>query len=222
MTATLPHPWPTTPREAIALQASLRDRVIDRDEVGEVRLVAGVDVGFEDGGQTTRAAVVLLSFPDLVPVEQHVARAPTTFPYVPGLLAFRELPAILAALASLDGRPDLILCDGHGRIHPRRFGLACHLGVATGIPTIGVGKSHFLGTYDLPGAARGEWNPITDRGETIGAIVRTRVGVRPVYVSVGHRVSLETAVAYTLRCATRYRLPEPTRLADRLASHVRS
>ena len=214
----LPHPWPTTPREAIALQASLRDQVIERDEVGEARLLAGVDVGFEDGGQTTRAAVVLLSFPDLVGAR--VARRPTSFPYVPGLLAFRELPAILEALGSLDDRPDLILCDGHGRIHPRRFGLACHLGVATNIPTIGVGKSHYLGQYAPPGPLRGDWNPITDRDEVVGAIVRTRPNVRPIYVSVGHRVDLETAVGLTLRCVTRYRLPEATRLAHQHASRL--
>lgn len=214
----LPHPWPTTPREAIALQASLRDQVIERDEVGEARLLAGVDVGFEDGGQTTRAAVVLLSFPDLVGAR--VARRPTSFPYVPGLLAFRELPAILEALGSLDDRPDLILCDGHGRIHPRRFGLACHLGVATNIPTIGVGKSHYLGQYAPPGPQRGDWNPITDRDEVVGAIVRTRPNVRPIYVSVGHRVDLETAVGLTLRCVTRYRLPEATRLAHQHASRL--
>ena len=139
---------------------------------------------------------------------------------MPGLLDFRELPAILEALASLEARPDLILCDGHGRIHPRRFGLACHLGVATGIPTIGVGKSHYLGQYEPPGPHRGDWNPITDRGERIGAIVRTRPNVRPIYVSVGHRVDLAAAVAITLRCVTRYRLPEPTRLAHQQASRL--
>ena len=216
----LPHPWPTTPREAVTLQESLRDQVIERDEVGEARLVAGVDVGFEDGGQTTRAAAVLLSFPSLVLVASAAARRPTSFPYVPGLLAFRELPALLDALGSLGDRPDLILCDGHGRIHPRRFGLACHLGVATGIPTIGVGKSHYLGQYEPPGPQQGDWNPITDRGEVIGAIVRTRPNVRPVYVSVGHRVDLETAVGLTLRCVTRYRLPEATRLAHQHASRL--
>ena len=220
MADTLFHPWPTSTREAIGLQESLRDGVIERDEVGEVRHVAGVDVGFEDGGQTTRAAVVLLSFPDLALVTSRIARRPTSFPYVPGLLAFRELPAILEALASLEARPDLILCDGHGRIHPRRFGLACHLGVATDIPTIGVGKSHYLGQYEPPGPNRGDWNPITDRGERIGAIVRTRTNVRPIYVSFGHRVELAAAVAITLRCVTRYRLPEPTRLAHQQASRL--
>jgi len=139
---------------------------------------------------------------------------------VPGLLTFRELPAILEALASLDDRPDLILCDGHCRIHPRRFGLACHLGVATDIPTIGIGKSHYLGQYEPPGPNRGDWNPITDRGELIGAIVRTRPNVRPIYVSVGHRVDLASAIATTLRCVTRYRLPEPTRLAHQHASRL--
>lgn len=214
----LPHPWPATPREAIALQKQLSGQVVERDEIGEVRLVAGVDMGFEEGGRVARAAAVLLSFPDLLPVDHAVARAPTSFPYVPGLLAFRELPAILAALEQL-GRPaDLILCDGHGRIHPRRFGLACHLGLVTGLPTIGVGKSHFLGAYDPPGEARGDWNPVIDHDEIIGAVVRTRAAVRPVYVSIGHRISLTTAVVFTLRCTARYRLPEPTRLADRLAS----
>ncbi|MBP8950680.1 MAG: deoxyribonuclease V [Candidatus Promineofilum sp.] len=216
----LPHPWPTTPREAIALQESLRGRVIERNTLGDVRLVAGTDVGFEDGGQTTRAAVVLLSFPDLALVASRIARRPTSFPYVPGLLAFRELPAVLEALGSLDDQPDLLLCDGHGRIHPRRFGLACHMGVATGIPTIGVGKSHYLGQYEPPGPNRGDWNPVIDRGEVVGATVRTRLNVRPIYVSVGHGVDLASAVAYTLRCVTRYRLPEPTRLAHQHASRL--
>lgn len=213
------HPWPATSAEAIALQQTLRHQVIERDELGEVRHVAGVDVGFEDGGRTTRAAVVVLRFPELTPVERRLARVPTTFPYVPGLLAFRELPGALAALAMVETAPDLILCDGHGRIHPRRFGLACHLGLAAGVPTIGVAKSHFIGVYDPPGATRGDWNPVVDKGEIIGAILRSKIGVRPIYVSVGHRISLATAVAYVLRCATRYRLPEPTRLADQLASH---
>ncbi len=219
MNPALPHPWPTTAREAIALQEALRAAVVDRDDLGEVRHVAGVDIGFEDAGRTVRGAVVVLSFPDLTVVERCLARVPTAFPYVPGLLAFRELPAALAALALLTIPPDLILCDGHGRIHPRRFGLACHLGLATATPTIGVAKSHFLGDYDPPGPAPGDHSPVIDRGEIIGAVVRSRAGVRPIYVSVGHRVGLDTAVALTLRCVTRYRLPEPTRLADHLASH---
>ena len=212
------HPWDVTPAEARALQERLRGYVEREDRLGAVRRVAGVDVGFEDGGRTTRAAVVVLSFPDLAPVEQVLARRPTAFPYVPGLLSFREIPAVLEALGRLRTLPDLILCDGQGVAHPRRFGIACHLGVLTDLPTIGVAKSRLIGEHAEPGQTKGVWAPLMDKGEVIGAVLRTRTGVRPVYVSSGHRVSLATAIDYVLACTPRYRLPETTRLADRLAS----
>ena len=211
-------PWPTSVSEARAIQQRLRRRVIRRDRIGQVRYVAGVDVGFARAGTVTRAAVALLVFPELTLAEYAIARERTRFPYVPGYLSFREVPAILTALEKLKTRPDLILCDGQGYAHPRRFGLACHLGVLTGIPTIGVAKSRLIGeSKPLPGK-RGSWVPLTEQGETIGAVLRTRDDIKPVYVSVGHRVSLPTAIDYVLKCTVRYRLPQTTRIADRLAA----
>jgi deoxyribonuclease V len=145
-------------------------------------------------------------------------RRKTRFPYVPGYLSFREAPAALAAMRRLRRDPDLIVCDGQGFAHPRRFGLACHLGLLANLPSIGVAKSRLIGEHAVLGSQRGEWVPLVDDGERIGVVLRTRTGVRPVYVSVGHRISLETAIDYVLRCTTRYRLPETTRQAHRLAS----
>lgn len=204
--------------QARAVQESLRGKVIVGDKLGVVKTVAGVDVGFERAGAVTRAAVVLLDFPSLEPREQAVARQPTRFPYVPGFLSFREAPAVLAALAKLRQAPDLLLCDGQGIAHPRRFGIACHLGVLTGIPSIGVAKSRLIGTHGAVPEEKGAWVPLMDAGEVIGAVLRTRNAVKPLYVSIGHRLGLETAIDYVLRCTTKYRLPETTRLADRLAS----
>lgn len=218
MTQPLHHGWTLTPTEAVALQKELAGYVVETDRHGPVRHVAGVDVGFEDDGNITRAAVAVLAYPSLEPVESRLVRRPTRFPYVPGLLSFRELPAILDAVDTLSVKPDLFLCDGQGRAHPRRFGIACHLGVRLDVPALGVGKSRLTGTYVEPGEQKGDWSPLRDGDEIIGAVVRTRASVRPVFVSVGHRVSLESAVAWTLACAPRYRLPETTRLADRLAS----
>ena len=212
------HAWDVTPAQARAIQESLRGHVIREDRFGIVNRVAGVDAGFEDGGKTTRAAVVVLSFPELEPIEQAVARRPTSFPYVPGLLSFREIPAVLDALAQLKTEPDLLLCDGQGIAHPRRCGFTSHIGVVTDVPTIGVAKSLLIGTHDTVPEARGGWTPILHRDEIIGAVLRTRVGVRPIYVSIGHKVSLNSAIDYVMRCTTRFRLPETTRWADRLAS----
>jgi deoxyribonuclease V len=212
------HRWDLTPREAIAVQNRLREKLVLTDDFGTVRRVAGTDVGFEDDGRITRAAVAVLSFPALELVEHALARLPTRFPYVPGLLSFREIPALLTALARLQRPPDLILCDGQGYAHPRRCGLASHLGLVTGLPTIGVAKSRLTGAFREPPRRRGAWRPLTDGDETIGAVLRTRTGVRPVFVSPGHRVSLETAIRYTMACVRRYRLPETTRWAHRLAS----
>ena len=212
------HPWDLSPAEARELQKSLARHVRTEDDLPPLHRVAGADVGFEDHGRITRAAVAVLHFPDLGPVDQAVAREPTRFPYVPGLLSFREVPAALAALERLAEAPDLLLCDGQGYAHPRRFGLACHLGVVTGIPSIGVAKSRLVGAHAALPEARGSWTPLVDGSERIGAVVRTRAGVRPVYVSTGHRVSLPTAVELTLACTRRFRLPEPARAAHRLAS----
>jgi deoxyribonuclease V len=213
-----PHRWPRSAAEARALQQALRPRVIARDRLGRVRSVAGLDASYDREAGTTRAAAALLALPGLEPVAQRTVRRRTRFPYVPGLLSFREAPALLSALAALRRRPDLILCDGHGLAHPRRFGLACHVGVLIDVPCIGVAKSRLVGGHAPVPAARGAWVPLREGAETIGAVLRTQSGVRPVYVSVGHRVSLETAIAQVLRCTPRHRLPEPIRRAHALAS----
>lgn len=209
--------WPDTTGEARSLQERLRRRVVRRDELGPVRRVAGVDAAYPEGRTRVRAAAVVLELPTLELVERSVASGAPSFPYVPGYLSFRELPTVLEALAGLSCRPDVVLCDGHGYAHPRRSGLACHLGVLADVPSVGVAKSRLVGTYTMPPAEKGAWTPLLDDDEVIGAVVRTRAAVKPVFVSVGHRVSLETAVELTLRCTGRYRLPEPTRWADRWA-----
>ncbi len=240
------HSWQLSPGAARALQGELAARVVREDrpvasargpaasvapppsgpmarlpspwDRAGVRRVAGIDVGFEDQGRITRAAVAVLDFPSLALVEQSVARLPTAFPYVPGLLSFREAPAVLAALGQLESGPDLLLYDGQGLAHPRRLGIASHLGLWLDLPSIGVAKSRLVGHHGEVPAPRGAWTPLEDRGEVIGAVLRSRAGVAPLYVSPGHRVSLEGAVAWVMACLTRYRLPETTRWAHRLAS----
>lgn len=212
--------WPTRSRDAIAVQQELRDQVVRQDDDGPVRCVAGVDVGFEAGGTITRAAVAVLTFPDLLLMDWALAREPTRFPYIPGLLSFRELPAVLRALDGLHVLPDVILCDGQGIAHPRRFGIACHLGVMTGIACVGVAKSRLIGTHGPLAQRAGAHVPLLDGSEEIGKVLRSRSGVAPLYVSVGHRVSLKTAVRLVQACRTRYRLPETTRWAHYLASVI--
>lgn len=212
------HPWDVTSKQAIAIQQQLRKEVITEDRLGEVRHVAGVDVGFEQNNTITRAAVAVLGLPDLQLLDSAIARLPTSFPYVPGLLSFREVPAVLKALEQLSTLPDLLLCDGQGIAHPRRCGIASHLGVLTGIPSIGVAKTRLIGIHAPVPDERGAWVPLLDKGEVIGAVLRTRAHVKPIYVSIGHCVSLETAIVHVMRCITKYRLPETTRWAHRLAS----
>ncbi len=203
---------------AIQIQRDLTSRVSERDRVGDVRLVAGVDVGLEgEGNRIARAAIVVLSFPALVPVDYVIARAPVQFPYVPGLLSFREVPIVLQALKQLKTIPDIFLVDGHGRAHPRRIGIASHLGVLLDWPTIGCAKSILCGHAKEPANRVGAWSPLMDGAARIGAAVRTREGTKPIYVSIGHRVSLTHAIDIVLKCCTRYRLPETTRFAHRIA-----
>jgi deoxyribonuclease V len=216
------HPWPSTPEEAEAIQDRLRP-LLELDVPGPVapRTVAGLDVSYAgDGGGTgdrVAAAAVVLDGATLEVVEESVAVGTAAFPYVPGLFAFRELPTLLDALRALRTAPGLLVCDGFGIAHPRRFGLACHLGVLTGLPSIGVGKTAFVGTYEQPGPRRGDASPLLDGGEVVGRVLRTRDGVRPVFVSVGHRTDLDTACRNVLALAPEYRLPETTRRADRLS-----
>ena len=214
------HPWVKTAAEAKVIQLQLRDRVIDSDRLGEVKHVAGVDIGFEDNYAISKAAIAILTYPELELVEQAIARIPTAFPYVPGYLSFREIPAILAAFPKLKIIPDLILCDGQGYAHPRRLGLACHLGVLLDLPTIGVAKSLFIGKHEEVPIEKGSWKPLMDGDETIGVVLRSRTKVKPIYVSIGHKISLPTAIEYVMGCLTKYRLPETTRWADKLASHT--
>ena len=209
------HPWDLSPAEARALQQRLRERVRLEPLSAPVQVVGGVDVSVR--GEVARAAVVLLSFPKMEPLEAATAEVDLAFPYVPGLLAFREGPAVLAALERLRGEPDVLMFDAQGLAHPRRMGLATHIGVLLDRPSIGCAKSRLCGEHEEPPPERGGWVPLLDGEEVIGAVVRTRAGVRPLYVSVGHRVDLETAVELALACCTRYRLPEPTRWAHRVA-----
>ncbi|MGH8545271.1 MAG: deoxyribonuclease V [Gammaproteobacteria bacterium] len=212
------HRWDVSPKEAVAIQRQWCAKVVRRDCLGPVRRVAGIDVGFKERGTVARAAVVILRYPELALLEQVVIERPAEFPYVPGLLSFREVPVVLEALARLDRGPDLLLCDAQGYAHPRRFGLASHLGVITDTPSIGVAKTRLIGEHAPVPARMGAWTPLRDRDEIIGAALRTRTGVKPLYVSVGHRVCLETALRFVMSCVTKYRLPETTRLAHRIAS----
>jgi len=212
--------WDGDVRAARALQVRLAGEVLLKDRYPTpLRTVAGCDVGFEDGGAITRAAVVLLDAETLQPLEQHVARLPTAMPYIPGLLSFRELPALLQAFALLSRTPDLVLVDGHGIAHPRRLGIAAHFGVATGLPSIGVAKKILTGTVatDLHDM-RGAFVPLRDGREQIGWLLRSKPRCNPLVVSPGHRVAMASVAELTMRFTASYRLPEPTRLADRLAS----
>lgn len=217
MNTALPADWPETIEEARANQLALRDRVSMSGGPAAPRLIAGVDVHFSREGDLAWAAVALVETATLELVGSALAAHPTSFPYVPGYLSFRELPVILRALSLLEATPDLLMVDGQGIAHPRRLGIAAHLGVITGLPSIGVAKSRLFGRFEPPPAARGSWTPLTARDETIGAVVRSRDGVQPLFVSVGHRIGLELAIELTLATVTRYRLPEPTRLADKLS-----
>ncbi len=214
----LSHPWKVTTAEAREIQDRIRSLVEIVDRLEEIRIVAGVDVGFEEAGAVTRAAVALLRFPSLEPAGNAIARTATAFPYIPGLLSFREIPAIVKAMEQLEALPDLLLCDGQGIAHPRRCGIASHLGVLLDIPSIGVAKTRLTGTHGALSDFKGSRVPLMDGDEQIGSVLRTRTGVKPLYVSPGHRISIATAEELVLRCTTRYRLPETTRQAHRLAS----
>ena len=213
------HPWPAGVREARDLQERLASQVVRRNEApDEPRYVAGIDVSGKGADGRVRSAAVVLRWADMAVVEVRTADVAPGFPYVPGLLAFREAPAVLAVLERLDTTPDLIVADGHGLAHPRRFGLACHVGLLAGVPTIGCGKSLLVGRYSGLAAERGAVADLVHDDEVVGAAVRTRDGVSPVFVSVGHRVDLAAAVRLTLSCSRGYRVPEPTRLAHHAAA----
>ena len=211
------HPWDVTPKEAVAIQKELAGRVVCEGGPGRVRRVAGVDCSVRQSEGLAIGAVVVLSYPALEVVEVAVAEAPLTFPYVPGLLSFREVPVLREAFRQVREPIDLLMVDGQGYAHPRRFGLACHLGLLLDVPSIGVAKSRLVGEHGPVDAARGSCAPLVHNGEAIGSVLRTRDSVSPLYVSAGQRISLRRAEQWVLRCCTRYRLPEPTRLAHQAA-----
>jgi deoxyribonuclease V len=211
-----PHDWQVSPGRAIEIQRGLAAMVSKSGDVIEPRLIAGVDVSVDKAGSGT-GAVVVLSYPGFDVVETQVVTARVEFPYIPGLLSFRELPLLLAAFENIKMKPGLVMVDGQGIAHPRRMGLASHLGLSLGVPTIGCAKSRLCGDYEMPGIKAASYTDLTDRDEVIGAVLRTRDGVNPVYVSIGHRISLHQAVQWVLRCCRGYRLPEPTRLAHQAA-----
>ena len=210
------HSWDVTPEEARRLQNGLRTQVVKTDRFGKINTVAGVDIGFKK--DIARASVVVLSFPGLQVVDSVVTESPVRFPYVPGLLSFREIPPLLTAFTQLQTEPDLIIVDGQGIAHPRRFGLASHLGLILDKPTIGCAKSRLWGRYEEPETEQGSYTYLMDKDEVIGAVVRTRKNVKVVYISIGHRISLDSARTLTLACCRGYRLPETTRYAHNAAS----
>ena len=207
------HSWQVSTTEALDIQRRLARQVSRNSQVTNPRFIAGVDISAGKAQGMATAAVVVLEYPELRPVETQVAQGRLDFPYVPGLLSFRESPLTLAACEKLSITPDLILVDGQGIAHPRRLGLASHLGLFLSIPTIGCAKSLLCGQHDEPDIDAGSYAEMVDRGETIGVALRIRPGVKPVYVSIGHKVDLETAIYWVLKCCRGYRLPEPTRLA---------
>ncbi len=215
------HRWDISPAEAADLQRQLRSRLVLEDALGHLRLVAGADVALDRRGKVGFGGVVIFSFPELELVEFATAVRPLPFPYVPGLLAFREAPVLLAAFERLRETPDLLVLDAHGYAHPRRLGLASHLGLVLETPSVGCAKSVLVGHYEEPDQERGSWTPLVDKGETIGAALRTRSRVKPVFVSVGHRVSLPTAVRLMLACSSGFRVPLPTREADKLVGRLK-
>lgn len=215
------HRWSLTPRAAVRLQERLAPLVRIEPLPGRIRLVAGADLAFSPDGEHCLAGLVVYDLEKGCVVEETLAWRPARFPYVPGLLSFREIPAVLAAARKLRTEPDVFMFDGQGYAHPRRVGLASHAGLVLGRPTIGAAKSRLIGEHAEPPGAAGSHAPLVDRGEIIGAVLRTRTGIRPLYVSVGHRVTLENAIAICMACVTSYRLPEPTRLAHHLVTRHR-
>lgn len=213
--------WNLTPRQALRLQQRLRRRVVLEDHFGPVRTVAGADLAFDPATQTAFSGVVVYRYPQMEELERRMARAPLRFPYVPGLLSFREIPILLRAFAKLETEPDLILVDGHGLAHPRRFGIACHLGVLFDKPSIGCGKSVLVGDFIEPGWRAGSATPLIHLGERVGVALRTRDGVRPIFVTQGHRVSLRTAVRLLRPALDGFRIPKPTREADHYVRALR-
>jgi deoxyribonuclease V len=222
MSSPVQHRWDLTPAEAQAVQQELRRRVVAEDEFGPVRFVAGVDNSYVPATATTCAGVVVLSWPELAVVERQVSRTPTTFPYVPGLLSFREAPGVLAAIELLQTEPDLFIFDGQGIAHMRGLGLASHLGLILDKPSIGCAKSKLVGRYTEPGPQQGDSSPLTYRGRVVGTVLRPVTGrTALLFVSPGHRIGIESAARFVRECCRGYVMPEPTRLAHELVTAAR-
>jgi deoxyribonuclease V len=211
------HDWQMSPGQAMELQMKLAGQVLRTGDITNPRLIAGVDISVDRVAGTGTGAVVVLSYPELELVETEVVTDRIGFPYVPGLLSFREAPLILAACEKLTVTPDLLMVDGQGIAHPRRMGSASHLGLFLETPTIGCAKSRLRGQHEEPGTDSGSYADLMDNGEVIGAVLRTRGGVKPIYISIGHKIDLPTAIHWVMACCRGYRLPEPTRLAHQAA-----
>jgi len=215
------HPWKVTAREAVQIQAELRERIKLHDTFDTVRVIAGADVAFDKQKHEGYGGVITYSFPDLEEIERRGVTAEIPFPYVPGLLAFREAPVLLEAFASLETEPDVIVFDGQGLAHFRRMGIATHMGMVLNKPTIGCAKSRLVGTFDEPGTDAGSYSPLVDGSETVGVVLRTRKRVKPIFVSQGTNISLKTCIAIVLTCVDGYRIPKPTREADRYVACIK-
>ena len=214
-------PWPSTYENAIQLQKELAGRLVLTGKASDTELIAGVDCSCRGSTGTMIGAVVVWSRTQNQVIASSTSRVETDFPYIPGLLAFREIPALLEAFRGLDTAPDVIIVDGQGTAHMRGFGIACHLGLYLGIPTVGCGKSRLVGSFEVPGNEKGSVSPLTYKGSEVGRVVRTRTGVSPVFVSPGHLIGMDSAVDLILQCCIKYRLPEPIRAAHNLAGEVR-
>ncbi len=217
MTAKINHLWNLPVDEVLELQKRLSTKIITIDNFSKIQLVAGVDVAYKPNSDKLTAAIVILNANDFSIIESSTVTLKATFPYISGLFSFREIPPLLASFEKIKNVPDLIVCDAQGYAHPRRFGLACHLGLLMDIPTIGCAKSLMIGKYVPPGGNRGDFSNIIDKGEVIGQALRTQNNVNPVYVSIGHKISLETSAEWILKLSPKYRLPETTRLSDQLS-----
>jgi len=215
------HKWDLSCKEAIEIQRRLAKRVLFTPMNKPPKVIAGLDCAFSKDGRRIVAAVVVIELPSFTVIETAIATRKVTFPYIPGLLSFREAPACIDAIERLKAKPDVFLVDGQGIAHPRRFGIASHIGVLVDRPTIGCAKSRLIGNFDEPGRRKSNSSPLVDGDEVIGAVLRTRTNVKPVFVSVGHKCTLEDAIRIVLECTTRYRLPEPSRLAHQLVSKAK-
>ena len=216
------HPWDLSPKEAIEIQKQLSIRVVQRNHIKTVRFVAGADIALSKDPPRAFAGVVVMSFPDLKIIEEFGVVSELTFPYIPGLLAFREAPALLKAFDRIRHEPDLLMIDGQGIAHPRGCGIACHIGLWLDKPTIGCAKSRLFGKYRQPPLNKGNWTPLTGHhDQVIGVVVRTKDKTNPIFVSVGHKIDLPSAIRYVLACSKGYRIPEPTRQADHFVARLK-